>query len=219
MDLDAIAKIAADEMANKRSYPWKALGDKYYHGQRTAKLAVRLRQILFPEMTDKDEILTVAAWFHDICNSRDVHRKVHGEKGAELVRELIAEHCTAIELDEICGLITIHDERGTESDSIILKLHQDADHLDHLGTNAVRRTINDAAGQDRPMREEMREKREHLFEAKTAIWRIEVHFDLSRRIYDEKMAFFFEFADRFETEMNGGIWNETQLLSECGGNV
>jgi len=219
MDLEVIAKIAAGEMAGNRSYAYKSLGDKYYHGQRVARLALRLRQLLFPEMTDKDDVLTVAAWFHDICNSHDVPRKIHGEKGAALVRELIKDHCTATELDEICNMITVHDDRAAKQSSVLLKLHQDADHLDHFGTNAVRRTINDAAKLDQPMREAMRETKEHFREAKDAIWRIEVHFDLSRRVYDEKMAFFFEFAKRFETEMNGEIWNEAQLLAGWDGSI
>ena len=217
MDLEAIAKIAVDEMANKRSYPFKSLGDKYYHGQRTAKLALRLRQILFPELTDKDDILTVAAWFHDIYNGHAEYHKIHGEKGAELIRELLVRRCAAMELNEICGIIAIHDERPIETDSITLKLHQDADHLDHFGTNAVRRAVIDAARRDEPMSEALKALKR--YENNRILWRSELHFELSRRIFDEKMAFSLTFAERFEIEMNGVIWNEAQILTEWDGAI
>ena len=218
MDLETIAKIAANEMAAKRSHPWKEIGNKYFHGKSTAKLALRLRQIIFPELTDKDEILTVAAWFHDILNGHEEYHKIHGEKGAELVRELLANHCTAGELDEICDIIAVHDERQFKTDSVLLKLHQDADHLDHFGTSYARRAMNEAAKLDRSIQEAVRQVRVEN-ERNCKIWRSELHFELSRRISDEKMAFVFAFAERFEAEANGEIWNEAQILSEWDGTV
>jgi len=218
MNLEAIAQIAADEMATKRSYPWKEIGEKYQHGQSVAKLALSLRQILFPEMTDKDNILTVAAWFHDIYNGHAAYHKIHGEKGAELVHELIKNHCTATEVEEICGIIAVHDELGVSTGSVLLKLHQDADILDHFGTNAVRRAMNDAARLDRSMQEAVKQMQE-VNETYDVIRRSELCFELSRRIYDEKTAFVFAFADRFEVEANGEIWNEEQLLADWDGSI
>jgi len=218
MDLDAIAKIAAGEMATKRSFPWKEIGNKYFHGQSTAKLAVRLRQIIFPEITDKDDILTVAAWFHDILNGHEEYHKIHGKKGAELVCEMLANHCTADELGEICDIIAVHDERQIKTDSVLLKLHQDADHLDHFGTSYARRAMNEAAKLDRSMQEAVRQMQVEN-ETNHVHWRSELHFGLSRRIFDEKMAYVFAFADRFEVEANGEIWNEAQLLSDWDGKI
>jgi len=218
MDLEVIAKIAAGEMANKRSFPHKSLGDKYHHGQRVATLALRLRQILFPQLTDKDELLTVAAWFHDIYNGHEEYHKIHGEKGAELVRQLLANHCTAAELGEICGIIAIHDERPIETDSVALKLHQDADHLDHFGTDEIVEECSYSAVHDKSRTATITELQER-YEMKSVIWKSQLHFELSRRIYDEKREFVRTFVERFKAELGGEIWNEAQLLAGWDGSI
>ena len=218
MNLEAIAQIAAGEMAGNRSRKWNEIGDKYYHGQRVAKLALRLRQILFPEMTDKDDILTVAAWFHDIYNGHEEYHKAHGEKGAELVRTLLANHCTATELDEICGIIAVHDERSIKTDSALLKLHQDADHLDHFGTDEIVEECSYSAVHDKSRTATITELQER-YEMKSVIWKSQLHFELSRRIYDEKREFVRTFVERFKAELGGEIWNEAQLLAGWDGSI
>jgi len=216
MNLEIIAKLAADEMAGKRSREWRDVGDKYYHGQRVAQLALRLRKLVFPQMTDKDDILTVAAWFHDIYNSHELYWKTHAESGAIRTRELLEPHCNADELDEICGIIAVHDERGIETDSVLLKLQQDADHLDHFGTLDIWTWVLDAAN-DGDTKTEALQRMTERYATKVPIWREELHFELSRKIYDEKTVFARAFHDRFAVELRGEIWDEARLLSEWDG--
>ena len=218
MNLNIIAKIVSDEMAHKRSRKWNEIGDKYFHGQRVAKLAVRLRELIFPQLTDKDDILTVAAWFHDICNGHPKFHKIHGKKGAELVRELLANHCTAAELDEICAIIAAHDDRITESDSLSLKLQQDADHLDHFGADEILEECSYTAVHELSRIATITELQRRI-EDKGEIWRNQLHFKLSRRIFDEKHAFVGAFIERYMVEIAGEIRDEARLLSEWDGTV
>ncbi|MEA4832678.1 MAG: HD domain-containing protein [Oscillospiraceae bacterium] len=132
MNLDKIKSIATELMKDKRSHSWKERGNKYYHGERVAKLVVTLRGIILPNDQSHDEILTIAAWFHDIANGIEEH----GTEGSAITREILSDHCTAAELDDICGIIAVHDDRSSNRRffSDYIKLHQDADYLDHFGT-------------------------------------------------------------------------------------
>ena len=132
MDLSLIKQIIHHEMSDKRSSPYNERGDKYTHGERVASLAVRMRQLIFPNEKLYDDVLTVAAWFHDIRNGITNHAVL----GAERTRELLSEHCTDAELNEICSIIAIHDDRRVDDTnySNAVKIHQDADYLDHFGT-------------------------------------------------------------------------------------
>ena len=68
MNEEQIHLILREYLANGRSHSWKEKGNKYYHGLRTAVLAKKLRQTLFPQDQEADPVLTVASWFHDLCN-------------------------------------------------------------------------------------------------------------------------------------------------------
>lgn len=73
MDLKVISEIAAKEMKTKASHPFKEPGNKFYHGQRTAEIVKQLCNII--GYKENPEILTIAAWFHDICNGEEDHEK------------------------------------------------------------------------------------------------------------------------------------------------
>ncbi|MDR0917066.1 MAG: hypothetical protein LBN02_07790 [Oscillospiraceae bacterium] len=212
MNLQSISRIFADEMAHLRT-DWNEPGAKYYHGQRVAKLAVRLRELLFPQLLDKDDILTVAAWFHDVYNGHELYHETHGVSGAERTRELISAYCAPDELDDICGIIAIHDDRTAPNCSELAKLHQDADLLDHFGTHTMwrlaiyspphERTILDAA-----------EFLRHDLDLNGERWRGRLNFELSRKIFDEKADFVRHYSERFDAELDGRIWDEERLIGE-----
>lgn len=208
MDLTAIKQIAFAEMGDKRSHPFKERGNKYTHGERVAKLAVRLRQLLFPENSELDDILTIAAWFHDICNGVDNHT----ELGAERTRELLTPYCTAEELEQICAIIAVHDDRKmVKTYPDIIKLHQDADHLDHFGTFDVWICFQYAPPHDQTI-DDAREWMRNVRQTENKQYRSELNFELSRRIFDEKAEFLQAFTERFAIESTGGIWNEELLI-------
>ncbi len=208
MNLDEIGRIARASLAERSSHPWKERGNKYYHGLRTAKLTLTLRRALFPGDASHDDVLTVAAWFHDVCNGEEDH----GRKGAEETRRRLCGLCTPEELDEICEIVLHHDDRFEKAAHLPIwtKLLQDADYLDHFGTydiwmyflyaGAHDETIGDTLAY---MRGERAEEREYH--------RSGMNFELSKRIYDEKTDFFMQFCDRFAVEIDGEIWNWDQL--------
>lgn len=210
MDLEAIKKLAFDLMGNRNSHSWKEKGNKYYHGERVAVLALKLRKVILPEDESHDEILTVAAWFHDVANGKEEHARL----GAEKVREVLASYCSEEELDAICDIISVHDDRynGRETYSDYIKLQQDADLLDHIGTYDLWSHITYSITHDLPITESIN----WLHEARPTQdeqFRRELNYEVSRRIYDEKSDFVKYCGNRFKVEGYGGIWKEEEILS------
>ena len=213
MDKQKIAGIAASLMRERRSHPHKEVGNKYYHGQRVAKIALTLRKIVLPEDDSRDDVLTAAAWMHD-CAKGEQNYGNHAVNGAELCRKLLADCCTAEELDGICHIVTHHDDRShTVEYDTWLKCHQDADHLDHFGSydvmmaflecNADGRTIDDMVKwmlHDRPAQMEKVKS--------------QLNFEVSRKIYEEKIAFMTEFALRYRAETDGEIVGLDAMLGK-----
>jgi uncharacterized protein len=210
MDLSLIKQIVQAEMCDKRSSPYNERGDKYTHGERVAILGVRLHQLIFPNENTYDDVLTVAAWFHDVRNGMDNHAM----RGVERTRELLSGHCTAAELDEICGIIAVHDDRNAKGGgySNTIRLHQDADLLDHYGTFDIWRLVTYTAGHNETINDALRYL-QNKWPDDMAKWRDELNFDLSKKIFDDKSIFVQSFIERFAVEVSGGIWNEEALLT------
>ena len=208
MELSQIKQIIHAEMSDKRSAPYKEIGDKYTHGERTATLALRLRQLIFPDKSNYDRILTVAAWFHDIRNGAANHCVL----GAQHTKELLVNHIEAEELNQICHIIAVHDDRNPNANyPDIIKIHQDADHLDHFGTLDIWRCAAHTPGQDRTLKDTM-EFFHDVRPTESAKWRSELHFDISKRIYDDRERYMQSFIERLTIEGAGGIWNEEMIL-------
>jgi len=207
MNLEVIKKIAQAEFSEKRSSPYNEKGDKYTHGERVAKIAVQLRQLILPNNCEYDDILTIAAWFHDVCICIGDDRKDHCISGAKRTHELLTKHCTIDELEQICGIIAVHDDRNPSNNnySNVIKIHQDADHLDHFGAIGIWRfvaysigngsTINDAAQMIQGNRAKY-----------VAEWSQEFNFHLSKKIFDDKMQFEDLFFKRFLLECDGNVY-------------
>lgn len=209
MDLEKIKLLAFELMGNKRSHEWKERGNKFYHGERVANLILMLRKYILPNDDSYDEILTVAAWFHDIMNGCENH----GEEGSKRVREVLAGYCSDNELNEICEIIRVHDKRGT-NDSIFsdyIKLHQDADHLDHFGTFDVWMEFLYAIHHDKAIADVI-DWFQNTRRYENKRYREELNFEISKKIFDEKNEFVNFFGDRLSVEGSGGIWNEVELI-------
>ena len=209
MELEKIKQVAEERLKNSRSHVWKELGNKYYHGERVARLALELRRRVIPGDDSHDDILTAAAWLHDIANGLSSD---HAAEGARLVRGLIPDFCTPQELDGICSIISVHDDRSERRHgySVWVKLHQDADHLDHFGSYDVWMvslwtlqkggSILDAADYLTRIRS-----------SEMPRYRAELNFELSRRIFDEKAEYQFNFGRRLLIEGAGDIFVSDKL--------
>lgn len=211
MDLTEIKRIAFDAMGGRSSHDWKERGNKYYHGERVARLALTLREIILPGDSSRDEILTVAAWFHDLENGCDDHCA----KGAATARALLDKLCAPDELDEICAIIAVHDARHGDRSRlpVWVKLHQDADHLDHFGTYDVWMNFLYAVPHELTLADAIKYLRNER-PGEDARYRAELNFELSRRIYDEKAEFLRGFTERFAVEADGGFFALDQILND-----
>jgi uncharacterized protein len=211
MNLSVIKQIAKNEMGDRHSDPYNERGDKYAHGERVAALALRLRQIIFPNEGECDGLLTVAAWFHDVCN---INRMANPAMlGAAQTKKLLAGHYTAEELEAICGIIAVHDDHKTENKtySNAVRLHQDADYLDHFGTLDIWWLVGYTARHNKTINE-AHDYLQNEWPDDIARLRGELHFGPSRKIFDEKTEYMKQFIERFSVESAGGIWHEDVLL-------
>ena len=202
---DGILAVLAREMASKSSHEWKEPGNKYEHGIRTAKMTLGLRDLIFPGTEDPAldaDILTVAAWFHDICNGQDDHERA----GAELLPSLLGELCTDDELSAVCDLVRMHDHRTSEPEKTLpdaVKLLQDADMLDHLGTYDVWITFSEFAYRHKTPMDYAEQFENGVFDRFASHWRCRINYPASLEIFDEKIAFECDFARRMLRELNG----------------
>lgn len=211
MDLTAIKEVAFEQLGNRSSHPWKERGNKYYHGERVAKLAIKLRRYIIPGDESHDDILTVAAWFHDIMNGAENH----AEEGAKKTRELLAGYCSQYETEEICRIIAVHDDRHSDRSLFpdYVKLHQDADHLDHFGTFDIWIRFFYAAHHDETINEVV-DWFKSTYIDEIDKYREELNFEISKKIYDEKSEFVRNFSNRMSIECDGGIWDEIDILKQ-----
>lgn len=209
MNLIVIKELVFEHLGNKSSHPWKERGNKYYHGERVAKLVIKLRKFIIPEDDSHDDILTVAAWFHDIMNGIENHAK----EGAKKTRELLDGYCSQYEIEEICEIISVHDDRYSDRSlfSDYIKLHQDADHLDHFGTFDIWIRFFYAAHHDETINEVI-DWFQNVRSKEVDKYREELNFEISKKIYDEKSEFVRNFGNRMSVECTGGIWDETEIL-------
>lgn len=200
MDLEPIRLILKQELEKRRSHDFKDMGNKYNHGLRTARLTLSMRRKLFPDRVDQDNILTIAAWFHDICNGEHHHE----EKGAELTHGLLKDLVPKQDLDKICYIVSVHDDHRGSYDPLI-KVLQDADLLDHLGaydiilTSAYGITRGEDANQ---LLRDFRHSYEILTGDSTAEHnRTELYYDLSRELFDHRLAFQRKFIEEYAWEL------------------
>lgn len=214
MDFDKIKRIAFENLGGRSSHSWKEKGNKYYHGERVARLALTLREQLFPDDPSHDGILTVAAWFHDIENGVDDHCA----KGAATTRALLENLCGMPELDEICGIIAVHDIRQGDRSALSdwVKLHQDADHLDHFGTYDIWMNFLYAVPHSLTL-EEQKNYMQNERPLENERYRNELNYELSRIIFDEKAEFLRRFTERFVVETEGRFYDLDRILLEFKG--
>lgn len=209
MDLYKIKRLAFDLMRNLKAHIDREKGGVLYHGERTANIALQLRKVLLPDDSSHDDILQVAAWFHDCSKSIEPHANY----GAAITREALKDYVSSHELEKICDLIKFHPLRSPDNNTYddYTKLLQDADHLDHFGTPAIWINIQYQAYADGTM-QEMLDFLNINNEAFHKKHRALLNYDLSKRIFDERTSFEREYITRLNDEGIGKIHNLKELL-------
>jgi hypothetical protein len=206
MNLPAIRAAAEHLMLDRYQHPDRGLGDAYHHCVRVAKLTVTLRKLILPDDDSHDDILTAAGLCHDLAKGMPEHARY----GAALAREALAGLCTAGELDEVCGIINLHADRGHSEYSNWVKLHQDADHIDHLGTYFIWFTFAHRAWRHEGDIAEIARWQVQKQYKNREPWLDELNFEISREIGAEKFDFQTAFFERMRAEANGDIWEGAQ---------
>ena len=202
MDLVKIRQRAYELMGKRKAHLEREVGGIYYHGQRTAKIAITLRKHILPDDKSKDDLIRAAAYFHDCAKGIETHSTY----GTAVARKALEDLTTEDELDFICHLIGKHQFRrnNDENTSDYVKILQDADLLDHFGVYEIWMNIQYSAHTNGSMEDTMKFYEEHhnAFVEKNRKF---INYDISKRIYDEKIEFEKRYIERFKIEGSGGI--------------
>ena len=109
-------------------------------------MVIALRKEVLPDDDSMDDILRLAAIFHDIGKGIEPHAAYGPPIMQQAVHKLVSAH----EADEAARLIAAHcDRRPNEPvHNVWERLLQDADLLDHIGTYTIWMDIQYSASKD-----------------------------------------------------------------------
>lgn len=133
MDLEKIKELAWETMGHRQANPQREPGYIFYHGQRVGKIALQLRELVFPFQDQDDGVILVGSWFHDVGKGIEPH----WEYGALVVERILEEHCSSKQLEQIVEIVGNHTLRKEKQQPDYVQLIQDADILDHFGTQEI----------------------------------------------------------------------------------
>lgn len=203
MDFDRLEALAFSLMGKRQSHLERETGFTYDHGLRVSRLALALRRRLFPNDASFDDVLRCAALFHDLGKGVGEH----GHTGAVLARDALGDLLPPAQLDTVCHLISVHNKRrlGGEGYSPAARLLQDADLLDHYGSCEVWLNVSVCRHLGQHFHQAL-DFYKNAWPAQTAHDRELLNFDLSRQIFDDKVAFSNLYAARLEKESHGEIF-------------
>ncbi|HHT37735.1 MAG: HD domain-containing protein [Candidatus Wallacebacter cryptica] len=201
MNLEEIRELAYQHLANRKAHKERELGFIYYHGQRVAKIAVKLRQLVLPNDDSWDQELTAAAYFHDIAKGIEPHAVY----GSIIVREILADYCTKEQLDRISELVRWHQFRDhTKEYHDYIKILQDADTLDHFGAVEIWMNFFYYAHVEGTLEDSV-EFYQTKYPEIAGRARSALNYEVSKTIFDEKHQFVLDFAKRMSIEAEGGF--------------
>ena len=200
MDYEALERLAARLMAKRKPHAQRERGSVYYHGLRVAKGVIQLRKMVSSD-NSHDPYLRIAALFHDVGKGMDPHAAI----GAALMRDQLKPYLAPDEIDEVARLIACHDDRRPDSHKHDLptRLLQDADLLDHYGTQEIFMCFSYCATHERGITTALEFYRDD-FKKDINRQRKLLNFEESRRIFEEKYRFERNFIKRLKLESEGG---------------
>lgn len=200
MDLDALRELAWRSMGKRRTAAEREPGFVFHHGQRVAKIALQLRELVFPGDASLDEVILVGGWFHDVGKGIEPH----WQYGAILAREMLQPHCSPEELERIVEIVGCHTLRKEREYPYYVQLVQDADVLDHYGSMDVWLDFRYCAVFGHREEEALEFYGEKYEENVARISRL-LNFPVAVEIFQEKTSFVWEFAQRFWREARGEL--------------
>ena len=200
MDFEALDHLAARLMTKRKPHVQRERGSVYYHGQRVSKGVLQLRKMVTADNTH-DPYLRAAALFHDVGKGMDPHAAI----GAAMMREQLKGYMAPDEIEEVARLIAAHDDRRPDSrkHDLPTRLLQDADLLDHYGTQEIFMCFSYSAVHERGMDTALDFYRNDFKKIVNRSRKL-LNLDEARRIFDEKYRFQREFIKRLKVETEGG---------------
>lgn len=201
MNFDRINEIAHNLMSHRKSHVRRETGFIYYHCQRVAKIALNLRKELFPHEEAMDDIIYIAAMFHDVTKGIEPHQ----ETGSVLVKTLLKDECTTEQLDYISDIIALHNIRNHEELPYYIKLVQDADMLDHFGSMDIWMKFFHSAHGEENVWDTVRFWESEEYAKYIEKSRSQLNYERSKQIFDTKLEFVRQFQERFKLECNGAV--------------
>lgn len=199
---DRLIEIARREMAERRPIAARPVGHFFHHGKRTAAIALRLAEELGDRAGDLDRsVLFAAGLFHDVTKGDEPHNETGAARTAELLREVM----DAPRLTAVADLIRQHNLRRRPELPLAAHILQDADLLDHHGSQVVWLAFHwsAAAGEDPWQSADYYFGEEHsryLDECRACL-----NLDLAREVFDRRRRFGDEFFRRFREELDGAL--------------
>ncbi|MFA6132860.1 MAG: HD domain-containing protein [Phycisphaerae bacterium] len=200
MNRQRILDIARSAMADRKTMPTREKGYIFHHGLRTAKIALTLVETVGVPIEVSPDILFAAAVFHDIGKGQEPHN----ERGADRAEQLLKTECDCHEIAEIAAIIRLHNQRRKAQEcSNAVRIHQDADILDHFGAQSIWLAFHwNAATEESP-----EQSLEFCASEKNKKWvtgaRASLNFAISGEIFDRRQAFETNFYHRFRNEIDG----------------
>lgn len=200
MDLDLIREIAWQSMGKRHSHPDREPGYAYYHGQRVAKIAGRLRELIFPGSDIDDDVILVGSWFHDVGKGIEPHWTY----GALMAKEMLKGHCPPCKLQQIVEIIGAHTLRKTKDYPHYVRLVQDADILDHFGSQEIWLNFWYSAYRRETVEHTLDFYRDSYVKNAQRVRRL-LNYSESAEFFDEKDQFVRSFVERLRSEAAGEL--------------
>ena len=206
-------KLVKDRLEDAFSDYYELAGGKefrYHHHISVHRYALELMSR--PEIEDKNfdrEVVELAALSHDIGRAEDIEdgrmspfegHEGHGERGAEIVADYIADLVDEETLEHVKTIIRNHVDSKPES--VEGKIVQDADLLFKFGVHDTWRMFHYASEKD----EDIEEKIEYFYEGKNPKLKKEIekfHFELTRQIAEKRSNKLKETMEIFERHLKG----------------
>jgi len=200
-DRQSLLDIASRAMGTRKGLLTRETGYLLHHGQRAAAIALQLCQHLDEHAEVDRAVLYAAALFHDVGKGIDPHT----ETGAVLARTLLRDACAPEESEQIAQLIQQHNKRGQAGIPLAAGILQDADVLDHFGSQAVWLSFLFNAHTEKGPRGSLDYYEGDTNRQYQQCMRLLLNYDYSREVFDKRLAVEQSFFQRFREEMDGAL--------------
>jgi uncharacterized protein len=209
MDVAEVQRIAKAQMETRKEHNAREPGWLYYHGLRTAKIALELAKLLGAEINR--EVVYAGALFHDIGAGSEPHNV----RGAELTGKLLDPCFSEPELAAVYQIVELHNQRQESKEyAEPVRIVQDADVIDHVGPIVPWLAFYWSGTHGETIHDHVRfitgEENERLYRRR----RERLNFDVSLRMFDERVRWEDEFFKTFRQVYFEGIWHNNGMHSD-----